>query len=247
MNNIGQSLENVLQNIINFLPGLIGAILILIIGYFIAKIIGSITRKALHRVRFDRALHTSSAGNVVSRLVESPSKFVGKVVFWLVFLGVISIAISALEVPVLNNILNGIYSYIPNIIAAVIIFLVASAISAGAAGFVRRIMGRTALSQIIATVIPSITMSLAVFMILDQLRVAEDIVNILFTAIVGAMALGLALAFGLGGRDVARELLEQAVDSARNNSGTLKAEARRAVRNAKQDVNRATERAKEQL
>ena len=130
------------------------------------------------------------------------------------------------------------YSYIPNVIAAVLIFLIASAISAGVAGFAMRVMGRTAIAKIVTAVVPAITMSLAVFMILNQLGVAKDIVNILFTAIVGAVALGLALAFGLGGRDVARELLEQATESARNNSDQIKSETKRAAESTKREANR---------
>lgn len=238
-NDIEQSFENILTRIIEFLPNLIGAIAILVIGYMIAKLLEKGTRKLLNRARFDRAMHNSTAGNTISRIIESPSRLGGQIAFWLVFIGAISLAVSALNLPVLNELLNTVYSYVPNIIAAVVIFLVASAISAGAAAFVMRVMGRTAMAKIIATVIPAIAMSLAVFMILNQLGIARDIVNILFTAIVGAIALGLALAFGLGGRDVARDLLEQAVDNARSNSDRLKSEAQHAADATKREANKA--------
>jgi hypothetical protein len=236
--NIQQSFENILSRIIEFLPNLIGALAILIVGYMIAKLLETGVRRALNRARFDRAIHNSSAGNTVSRVIESPSKLGGRVAFWLVFIGAISLAVSALDLPVLNDLLNTVYSYVPNVIAAVIIFLVASAISAGAATFVMKIMGRSALAKIISTVIPAVAMSLAVFMILNQLGIAKDIVNILFTAIVGAIALGLALAFGLGGRDVARELLEQAVDTTRNNSDRIKSEVSQAADATKREAGR---------
>lgn len=237
--NIQQSFENILSRIIEFLPNLIGAIVILIVGYWIAKLLEKATRKALTRARFDRAMHSSTAGNTISRVIESPSKLGGQLAFWLVFIGAISLAVAALDLPVLNDLLSSIYAYVPNIIAAVVIFLVASAISAGAASFVMRIMGRTPLAKIIATVIPAVAMSLAVFMILNQLGIAKDIVNILFTAIVGAIALGLALAFGLGGRDVARELLEQAVDTTRSNSDHIKSDVSQTADAAKHEANRA--------
>jgi uncharacterized membrane protein YfbV (UPF0208 family) len=236
--NVQQSFENILTRIIEFLPNLIGAIVILIIGYMIAKLLEKVIRKALNRARFDRAMHNSSAGNTISRIIESPSRLGGRIAFWLVFIGAISLAVSALNLPVLNDLLSSVYSYVPNVIAAVAIFLVASAISAGAAAFVLRVMGRTAIAKLIATAIPAIAMSLAVFMILSQLGIAKDIVNILFTAIVGAIALGLALAFGLGGRDVARELLEQAASTARDNSDRIKSEANQAVDATKREANR---------
>ncbi|MDB5187261.1 MAG: CmpX protein [Candidatus Saccharibacteria bacterium] len=236
--NVQQSFENILSRIIEFLPNLIGAIAILIIGYMIAKLLEKVIRKALNRARFDRAIHNSAAGKTISRIIESPSRLGGRIAFWLVFIGAISLAVSALNLPVLNDLLSAVYSYVPNVIAAVVIFLVASAISAGAAAFVLRVMGRTAIAKLIATAIPAIAMSLAVFMILSQLGIAKDIVNILFTAIVGAIALGLALAFGLGGRDVARELLEQAANTARDNTDRIKSEAGQAVDTAKREANR---------
>jgi small-conductance mechanosensitive channel len=223
--NIEQAFADSLRHIVDFLPQLLAALLILLIGYLISKGVSKIVQQSLRRLRFDRALHNSSAGNIISRMVDSPSGFVGKIVFWLLYLLAISLAISALNLPVLNQILNTIYAYIPNVIAAVIIFLVASTVSAGAAKFVARVMERTATAKLIAAAVPTVVMSLAVFMILNQLGIARDIVNILFTAIVGAAALGFALAFGLGGRDVARNLLDQAVDTARARTDEMKAAA----------------------
>jgi len=207
--------ENALAATVDFLPNLLAAVVIVLVGALIAAGLAALVRKALQKLRFDRALHGSPAGNYIARVVDSPSQFTGRVVYWLILLGAISMAIAALQLPLIDNFLGAIYSYIPNIVGAVVIFLVATVVSAGATGFIQRIMGRTSLSRMISAVVPAVTMSLAVFMILNQLGIATDIVNILFTAIVGSIALGLALAFGLGGRDAAKELLEQAADSAR--------------------------------
>lgn len=233
-----QEFESVVGNIINFLPSILAAIIILLIGSLIASALARLTRKLLQRLRFDRVIHASAAGSVVSRIIESPSYFTGRIVFWLIMIGTISLAVAALNLPVLNDLLAAVYGYVPNIVAAVIIFLVASAISAGAAGFARRVMGNTAMSRLISTAIPAVTMSLAIFMILNQLGIATDIVNILFTAIVGAVALGLALAFGLGGRDVARELLEQAADSARTKQDDIKQQVNNAAESARRSAKR---------
>lgn len=235
------SFQNALARLFDYLPQLIGAILLLIIGYVIAKVLMSIVRKGLHRLRFDRALHTSAAGGVISRMIESPSRFVGKIVFWLVFLGFVSLAISALNLPALNSLIGAIYSYMPHVIAAVVIFLVAGAVSGVAVAFVQRVMGRTALAKLIATVIPSITMSIAVFMILNELMIARDIVNITYTALIGSVALGLALAFGLGGREVAARLLDQAYQTGRDNADSVKDEMSRASQNAKRESSRAAD------
>ncbi len=221
--------ENVVGSIIAFLPNILAALLILIVGALIAVGLSNLTKRALRRLRFDKAVHGSAIGNTVSRVVDSPSGFAGSVVYWLIMLGAITLAIAALNLPLLNDFLAAIYSYVPNIVAAVVIFLVASAISAGAVAFTRRIMGSTALAKLVGAAVPAVVMSLAVFMILNQLGIARDIVNILFTAIVGSVALGLALAFGLGGREVARDLLEQAADSVRSKESQIKNEAKSAA------------------
>lgn len=233
-----QEYENVVGNIIGFLPNILAAIVILIIGGIIASALARLTRKVLQRLRFDRVIHSSAAGSMVSRIIESPSYFTGRIVFWLIMIGTISLAVAALNLPILNDLLGAVYGYIPNIIAAVIIFLIASAISAGAARFVQRVMGSTAMSRVVSTAIPAITMSLAIFMILNQLGIATDIVNILFTGIVGAVALGLALAFGLGGREVARGLLEQAADNARAKQDSIKEQVSQAAENARRSTGR---------
>lgn len=221
-----QEFQNVVGNIIEFLPNILAAIVILIIGGIIAGALASLVSRILKRLRFDRTIHSSTAGSFISRMIESPSHFASRVIFWLVMIGAISLAIAALNLPLLNDFLTSIYSYVPNIIAAVIIFLIATAISAGSTRFTQRVMGNTAMSRLVSTAIPAITMSLAIFMILNQLGIATDIVNILFTAIVGSIALGLALAFGLGGRDVARGLLEQAAENTRAKQASAKEDMR---------------------
>lgn len=235
---IGQALENIVTKIFEYLPIVLAAILILIIGYFIAKILGGITRRLLQKARFDRAIHSSPAGDYVARIVESPARFLGRAVYWVVFLFFVSMAIGALQLPLLNDIMNSIFAYIPRIVAAIIIFLIASAVAGGSARFVQRVMGRTPTAKLIATVIPVVTLSIAAFMILNQLDVAREIVNILFTAIVGAIALGMALAFGLGGRDVARDLLQQAYAAGRNNASQVQADIKVAARNSKREADR---------
>ena len=241
LDEFGRSFQDGLNGLFAYLPQLLGAILLFIIGYFVALGLGSVVRKALRRMRFDRALHTSPAGNMISRLLDSPSRFVGKIVFWLVFLGFISLSVSALNLPALNDVIGAVYAYLPHVVAAVIIFLVASTVSGLAVAFVQRVMGKTAFARLISTVIPSLTMSIAVFMILNELMIAKEIVIITYTALIGAVALGLALAFGLGGREVAARLLDQAYEAGRRNVGTVKVEVERGKTNARREARRAAD------
>jgi hypothetical protein len=226
--------RDLLATIARWLPSFVGALIILLIGYLVAKGVEGLIRRALRKVGFDRLLHKGTAGSYIEKVIASPSSLVGSVVFWLLWLGALSIAITVLGVPALTNFVYAIYAYVPNIVAALLIFLVAGAVSTAVAALVTRLMGDTPTGKLVAAVVPAITMLIAVFMILNQLQIAKDIVNITYTALMGAVALGLALAFGLGGRDVAGRLLEQAYEGSQH-----------AARRAKQDAGVARDRAAE--
>ena len=128
--------------------------------------------------------------------------------FWFIFLGALSIAISSLGITALNDFLVDVFSYLPNIVAAILIFVVAVAVASFLARAVAGVMGETPTGRLVATAVPALVMAIAVFMILNQLKIATDIVTITYAALMGALALGMALAFGLGGRDVASRVLE---------------------------------------
>jgi hypothetical protein len=237
--NFSHSLQGGIDRLLGFLPNIIGVILLLFIGWVFARVARRLTIAVLRRLRFERSITLSPAGNYITRIVEHPTAFLGTVAYWIVFLLFISFAISALNVPALTLIVSGIYKYIPNVIAAIMIFLVASAITVGAEAFVQKMMGSGPLSRLLAAVVPAIIMPIAIFMILNQLHIAEAIVNITYTALVGSVALGLALAFGLGGRDVASEILRQAYDNAQDKTDEMKQEARDAKNNVQSQARRA--------
>ena len=129
-------------------------------------------------------------------------------------------AIGALKIPALTTFMNQVLAYLPNVIAAIIIFVVAAAIAGAAAAGIARVMGDTPTGKIAATVLPAIVMVIALFMILEQLNIAPQIVEIAFAATMFALALGLALAFGLGGRPIAERMLSDAYDAGKPPQGT---------------------------
>lgn len=225
--NYEQAWQNSYDSVVGFLPQLFGALIILLIGYVVAKVIEAVVGRLLQAARFDSMLLQSPAGSMVERVFDSPTRFTSRLSFWLVFLGGVSLAISALEIEALNNFMGTIYGYLPHVVAAVVIFLVASAASAAAVAVINRVLGRTPLAKTVSTVAPALIMSIAVFMILNELMIATEIVMITYTAIIGAVALGLALAFGLGGRDVAARLLEQAYAAGKKNAESIKRDSKR--------------------
>jgi Conserved TM helix len=201
-----------------WLPALLGALAILVIGYFVAKILGNLVGRVLQRAGLDRTLHSGRAGSWIAKVTSSPSRLLGRVTFWAILIGAISLAVTALGIDALTDFVAAIYSYLPNILMAFVIFLVASAIAGGVAGLVQRTMGDTGLGKLVSTVVPVIIMAIAGFMILDALEIASTIVTITYAALMGSIGLGMALAFGLGGREVAAQMLQGAYERGQANS-----------------------------
>lgn len=233
---IGNSIERGFTVFFAWLPAVLGAIAILVIGYFVAKFVGKLVWRALRRAGLDRTLHRGAGGTFVQRVTTSPSRLLGTVAFWAVFLGAISLAVSVLGIEALTNFVAAIYAYLPNVLGALLIFLVAGAISAGVAALAQRTMGGTTLGKIVATAAPILVMTIATFMILDQLQIAENIVTITYAGLIGAIALGSALAFGLGGRDVARQLLEGAYEKGREHKEEFKRDLDQGVSRAREEA-----------
>ena len=174
------------------LPGsaLIGAVVILVIGFFIMKLVheaGGLTQAGL-----DRNLLSGRSGEWVSKVAASPSRLIGRIAFWAIFLAFVSIAASALGIEAVSAFVAAVWGYLPNVIAALAIFLVAGAISAGVATLATRLMGDTPTGRIVATAAPILVMTIATFMILEQLKIAHDIVVTTYTLLLGSIALGAA-------------------------------------------------------
>jgi Conserved TM helix len=219
---IGNSVERGFDTFFEWLPLLVGALLILVIGWIVAKVVGKLVGRVLQRAGLDRMLEKGQGGQLVSKVTSSPSNVLGTVVFWLIMLGTISLAVSVLGIEALTSFVAAVYAYLPNVLAALLIFLVASAVAAGIATLVTRVMGDTGLGKIVATVAPILVMTIATFMILEQLKIAHDIVITTYTLLLGAIALASALAFGLGGREVAGQMLQGAYQKGQENKQQFK-------------------------
>jgi small-conductance mechanosensitive channel len=209
---LGNSLQQAIDGIFAFLPNLLGFLVILLIGYVVAKLVSVVIRKVLQKIGLDRRLHESDANTYVDRVIPgaSPSNGVARVVFWLVFVFFLFSAVGALQIPAVTTFMNQVLAYLPNVIAAILIFVVAAIAAGAVARGVTRVMGDTPTGRVVASILPAMVLVIAMFMILQQLQIAEQIVQIAFAATMGALALGLALAFGLGGRPVAQRMLEDA-------------------------------------
>jgi hypothetical protein len=236
-------LDNFLQHIVSALPKFLGALVILLIGYLIAKAVAAAVHKLLETADLNRHVHAGKGGNFIQRAVPDPTGLLATIVYWVIFLFAVSIAVSALGIPFLVDFVRAIYGYLPNVLAAFLIFLVAGTISAGVATLVANTMGNTPTGKIVGAAAPTLVMVVAVFMILNQLKIAPAIVTITYAAILGSVALGMALAFGLGGRDVASRMLQDMYDKGQQQKGRIAGDFKHGANQAKRRADDLRERA----
>jgi hypothetical protein len=246
---ISDSIQQGFDSFFGFVPNLIAFLVILVIGYFVAKIVAGVVRKALEKIGLDKALHESDAGQYVERLSPGarPSSGVAKVVFYLLFAFVLTAAIGALKIPAVTAFMNQVLAYIPNVIAAIVIFVVAAAIAGAAAAAVAKLMGDTPTGKVVASVVPSLVMLIAVFMVLNQLKIAPQIVTITYLVLLGSVGLAMALSFGLGGRQVAADLLGDAYRKGQEQRGQVKQDVQVGRDRAERQAERGKERAQQEV
>jgi hypothetical protein len=214
---IAQSLQRALNSLIGFVPNLIGFLVILVIGWLIARLVRLLVTKVLEKMGLDRALAGSPAGTYVERASPgaSPSRLVGAIAFWFIFIYAIAAAVGALKIPALSNFMGNVQNYLPNVIAAVLILVIGVALAGAAGAFVHRLMGDSSTGRMLRTITPTLILAIVVFMVLTQLKIAPSIVVTTYIALIGMLAVAGALAFGLGGREVAADMLRDAYDSRR--------------------------------
>jgi hypothetical protein len=230
---VGDYVSDFFTHIVNGLPKFLGAVLIVFIGYLVAKAVAAAVHNMLGRAQLNQRLHAGKGGSFIQKAVPNPMGLIATVTYWVIYLFAISLAVSVLGIPVLIDFVRGIYSYIPNVIAALLIFLVAGTVSGAVATLINNSMGETPTGKIVGTAAPVLIMSIAGFMILEQLKIAPAIVTLTYGLLLGAVALGMALAFGLGGRDVAGRMLSDLYDKAQTHKGRIAADVRHGAERAK--------------
>jgi mechanosensitive ion channel-like protein len=216
---ITQSLQRGLDALIGFIPNLLGCLAILLIGYLVARLVKLVVAKLLAAVGLDRALSGSQAGAYVERVSPDarPSRLVATVAFWFIFIYAIAAAIGALKIPTLTNFMANVQNYLPNVVAAVLILVIGVALAGTVGGLVDRLAGDTPGGRVARAVGPTLILAIVVFMVLNQLKIAPAIVTTTYIALIGMLAVAGSLAFGLGGRDLAAEMMRDAYDSSRDN------------------------------
>ncbi|HXC25404.1 MAG TPA: mechanosensitive ion channel [Gemmatimonadaceae bacterium] len=201
-------LQSSFNQFYSYLPALLGALVIIFAGYLLARLLGKGTDRLLRRVHFNRFLERGGVLQAVERSGThmNPTRVASKVVFWIVMFSVIMVAANALGLQSLADVFPELVSYVPSVIAAVVIIIVGIVLGDFVSGLIMASAGALHGGPALARIGRGGVMVLAVFMALREIGVATDIVTTAFAILFGAIALASALAFGLGNRDLAGEI-----------------------------------------
>ena len=195
-----------------FLPKLLGFLLILIIGYFIAKALGTLFEKVLEKVGFDRAVERGGVKDALARTSYDASDIVGKLVFYLLFLLVLQLAFGVFGPNPISDLLEGIIAYLPNVIAAIIIIVVAAAVAAAVRELAAAALANLSWGRVLANVAGGAILTVGFFAAVSQLQIAPAIVNAVFYAILAIIVGSLVIAIGGGGIQPMRERWHRALE-----------------------------------
>jgi hypothetical protein len=196
---MGSTFGNSLGRIVGFLPHLIAAAVILVVGLLIAWGLGGLFRRLLHGARFDRFLERH--GVLRPPAGDRGSLTVGRVVFWVVALVTFVAAADSLQLSWVSLGLAKVTSYLPNVLAAALVILGAYILGNLVHRAILRM--RPGAPPMTADLMRGAIYVLAGFMALQQLGIAVGIVTLCFGLLVGAMAVAAAVAFGIGNRELA--------------------------------------------
>jgi hypothetical protein len=212
-NLIVDPVRQMLTRIMAYLPVLLGALIILIIGWIVAKAIKRIVDGLLKVIRFDAMADKAGISRVLEKgdLKISASQLVSGLVYWLIMIMVLVMAVDALGLPKASDILASLFAYIPKVIAALLVLIVAMFLASLVSGIVRVAAGNANLPkpEMFAGVSRWAIIIFAVTISLEQLGIASLLVTATFNIILGGVCLALAIAFGLGGKDTVAKYLEE--------------------------------------
>jgi hypothetical protein len=192
-------------------PAILGAAVIIFAGYLLAKVLQRLTERGLRRVGLNRMMERGGVTQAVERSGThvNPTRVLANLVFWFVMFAVILLAANALGLDTLANVMGTLVSYIPSVIAAVVIILVGIVLGGFVEGFIAASAGAVHGGRSLARVGRISVILLSVFMALQELGIATEIVTTAFAILFGAVALAMALAFGLGNRELAGEVTRE--------------------------------------
>jgi hypothetical protein len=217
-----QAYSNLVQMGADFLPRFLVMLIIIALGLVVAFVLKYISRAVLRVTKLDRASEQAGASSILRTAhLPSMSVLLSRSIFWITWFAFVLIGFSALGVAGLQEQISRLLHFLPDLFVGILILF----LGAITANFLSRAALLAAVNsghpspRILSWSIRFVVWILAISMTLEELGVARQTVIAAFSIIFGALMLGLAIAFGLGGQDLARKSLERYLGSAQKDKG----------------------------
>lgn len=202
-----------LVQLATIVPALVGAFVILIVGWIIAKIVQSVVSNSLAFVHLDAAADNSGLTEFLRKgeIKGKISALLGRLIYWLVMLVVLVTAVNALGLTQASQLLDKIFMYLPNVVAAIFVIILGTFLAAIVSAIVLTAAANAGLKQshLLADIARYSIIIFAGVIALDQLGIATTLLVSAFSIIVAGIALAFAIAVGLGAKDRAQSLIEK--------------------------------------
>ena len=228
-------IENAWSNVATFLPKLAAALVILLVGYLVAKTVASILNKVLERVGFDRVVERGGLRQVLARSNYDPSDLLAKLVFWTIMLLVLQLAFGVFGANPVSDLLRGLIAYLPNVFVAIVIIVLGAAIARAVTDLLANLLGAVQGGQLIARGAGIAVLVFAGFAALDQLQIAPRIVTGLWYALLAAVVGSVIVAVGGGGIRTMQRYWDQTANRAEQRGPQLRDQARASAQTSAHD------------
>lgn len=207
-----QSFQDMFDDLATFIPKLIAAIVIFVIGWIVAKFIKRLVHKGLTRLGVDALVDRSGLGAPLERAGYADSGLLlARIIYVGLMLIVLQLAIDVLDITAIKDVLDDIINFVPKLFIALVIIFLAGAVARLVKDMVGSVTAEQSWGNLATNVASGAVWVIGLFAALDQVEVAQDVVDTLFTAMVGSLALILVIKFGVGGIWAARDRFWPAV------------------------------------
>ena len=213
---VADPVKAMLIKIWSYIPTLAGAILILVAGWLIAKVIESVVVRALKAVRLDAASDKAGISNVLAQgdIKMTLSELIGALVYWLIVLVIIATALNALNLTVAASLISRLVEYVPNIITAIFVLVLGSLLASFVASIVRTTASNAGIAKakLLGQITQTVIIIFATIIAIEQLNIATALIALAVNIILASLGIGIALAFGLGCKDIAGKFVSDLVN-----------------------------------
>ncbi len=207
-----QALQELARGFAHYLPRLVVMLIIAFVGWVIAYVLKVLVRSILRLTRFSKLSENAGATQLLNQAaLPSSTELVSRFVFWVAWIGFILLGVSVLGIVGLQEYISKFFLFLPRLFVAVVIlfFGLLAANFVSRAALLAAVNANFRSSRLLSVSIRIIVSIFALSMVFEVLGVAEETMLIAFATVFGAVMLGLAIAFGIGGKDLAREFLEK--------------------------------------